>query len=74
METPLSLTRFLNNRLFAALKETGYDLNNIIEKCQHIAQVEGRMERIDCGQPFNVIVDFAHTPDGMEKMMNLEEA
>ena len=53
----------------AALNETGYDLEKIIEKCLHIAQVEGRMERIDCGQPYNVIVDFAHTPDGMEKMM-----
>lgn len=51
----------------AALNETGYDLERIIEKCAHIAQVEGRMERIDCGQPYNVIVDFAHTPDGMEK-------
>ena len=53
----------------SALNETGYDLEKIIEKCSHIAQVEGRMERIDCGQPYNVIVDFAHTPDGMEKMM-----
>ena len=26
-------------------------------------------DSIDCGQPYNVIVDFAHTPDGMEKMM-----
>ena len=43
--------------------------DKIIEKCSHIAQVEGRMERIDCGQPYNVIVDFAHTPDGMEKMI-----
>ena len=49
----------------SALNETGYDLDKIIEKCSHIAQVEGRMERIDCGQPYNVIVDFAHTPDGI---------
>ena len=27
----------------AALNETGYDLERIIEKCAHIAQVEGRM-------------------------------
>ena len=26
------------------------------------------MERIDEGQPFTVIVDFAHTPDGLEKV------
>ena len=30
--------------------------------------VEGRMTRIDEGQPFDVIVDFAHTPDSFEKL------
>ncbi len=31
--------------------------------------VEGRMNRIDEGQDFNVIVDFAHTPDSFEKLL-----
>lgn len=30
--------------------------------------VEGRMTRIDEGQPFDVIIDFAHTPDSFEKL------
>jgi UDP-N-acetylmuramoyl-L-alanyl-D-glutamate--2,6-diaminopimelate ligase len=30
--------------------------------------VEGRMTRIDLGQDFDVIVDFAHTPDSFEKL------
>lgn len=30
--------------------------------------VEGRMNRIDEGQPFDVIVDYAHTPDSFEKL------
>lgn len=30
--------------------------------------VEGRMTRIDEGQSFNVIVDYAHTPDSFEKL------
>jgi UDP-N-acetylmuramoyl-L-alanyl-D-glutamate--2,6-diaminopimelate ligase len=30
--------------------------------------VEGRMTRISEGQSFNVIVDFAHTPDSFEKL------
>ncbi|MGF7229117.1 MAG: Mur ligase family protein [Candidatus Saccharibacteria bacterium] len=30
--------------------------------------VEGRMTRIDEGQDFNVIVDYAHTPDSFEKI------
>ncbi len=30
--------------------------------------VEGRMTRIDAGQPFTVIVDYAHAPDALEKV------
>ena len=32
------------------------------------------MERIDEGQPFTVIVDFAHTPDGLEKVFEYAAA
>ena len=32
----------------------------------HIAPVPGRMQPIECGQPFAVIVDFAHTPAALE--------
>lgn len=33
-----------------------------------LKSVEGRMTRIDEGQDFAVIVDFAHTPDSFEKL------
>ncbi|MBF0322592.1 MAG: UDP-N-acetylmuramoyl-L-alanyl-D-glutamate--2,6-diaminopimelate ligase, partial [Magnetococcales bacterium] len=29
----------------------------------------GRMQRIDGGQPFAVVVDFAHTPDALERLL-----
>jgi UDP-N-acetylmuramoyl-L-alanyl-D-glutamate--2,6-diaminopimelate ligase len=32
--------------------------------------VAGRMERIDEGQPFAVIVDYAHTPDSLQKVLD----
>lgn len=34
----------------------------------NLSGVEGRMTRIDEGQDFSVIVDFAHTPDSFEKL------
>jgi UDP-N-acetylmuramoyl-L-alanyl-D-glutamate--2,6-diaminopimelate ligase len=34
-----------------------------------LQSVEGRMNRIDEGQPFEVVVDFAHTPDSFEKLL-----
>jgi len=32
--------------------------------------VTGRMERIDLGQPFEVVVDYAHTTDALENVLH----
>lgn len=53
----------------AALNETDMDLEVILQACRRLSQIDGRMEQIKLGQPFHVIVDFAHTPDGIEKML-----
>ncbi len=36
-----------------------------------VTGVTGRMERIDVGQPFTVIVDYAHTPESLEKVLKI---
>jgi UDP-N-acetylmuramoyl-L-alanyl-D-glutamate--2,6-diaminopimelate ligase len=36
---------------------------------ESLAGVTGRMERVDAGQPFLVIVDYAHTPDALAKLL-----
>ena len=33
--------------------------------------VRGRMERVESGQPFSVIVDYAHTPESLDKVLGL---
>jgi len=33
--------------------------------------VPGRMERLDAGQPFGVVIDYAHTPVSLEKVLGL---
>ncbi len=52
----------------AALNVQGVSIEDLLPKLVNIKQIEGRMERIDVGQNFNVIVDFAHTPDGIVKV------
>jgi len=42
----------------------------VIEKCiRELESVSGRFQRIDLGQPFLVIVDYAHTDDALENLI-----
>jgi UDP-N-acetylmuramoyl-L-alanyl-D-glutamate--2,6-diaminopimelate ligase len=43
----------------------GMDLAAIAKGIASCRVVPGRFERIDCGQPFLVVVDYAHTPDAL---------
>lgn len=47
----------------------GVPVATIVHALATIKGVAGRMERIDEGQPFSVVVDYAHTPDSLEKVL-----
>jgi len=47
----------------------GVQPDEIVRGLAGVTGVTGRMERIDEGQPFTVIVDYAHTPDSLEKVL-----
>ncbi len=36
-----------------------------------LARVPGRFERLDCGQPFTVVIDYAHTDDALRNLTAL---
>jgi UDP-N-acetylmuramoyl-L-alanyl-D-glutamate--2,6-diaminopimelate ligase len=42
----------------------------IVAGLESVTAIPGRLERIDAGQPFQVLVDYAHTPDGLSKCLN----
>ncbi|MBP1999218.1 UDP-N-acetylmuramoyl-L-alanyl-D-glutamate--2,6-diaminopimelate ligase [Paenibacillus shirakamiensis] len=52
----------------AALLE-GIALTAIQASLEALAGVDGRVEAVDEGQSFAVIVDYAHTPDGLENVL-----
>src|SRR4030095_1939175 len=39
-----------------------------------LAGVPGRFERVDAGQPFTVLVDYAHTPDSLDNLLRAARA
>ena len=43
----------------------------VVAGLQGVAGVPGRMERVDLGQPFGVIVDYAHSPASLEKVLDI---
>jgi UDP-N-acetylmuramoyl-L-alanyl-D-glutamate--2,6-diaminopimelate ligase len=53
----------------AAVHALGGDLDALIEALAEGVRVPGRMERVDAGQEFAVIVDYAHTPDSLENVL-----
>jgi UDP-N-acetylmuramoyl-L-alanyl-D-glutamate--2,6-diaminopimelate ligase len=53
----------------AAVYSQGVAVPDIVAGLAKMKGVTGRMERIDEGQPFTVIVDYAHTPDSFQKVL-----
>ncbi|MHB1455420.1 MAG: UDP-N-acetylmuramoyl-L-alanyl-D-glutamate--2,6-diaminopimelate ligase [Armatimonadota bacterium] len=43
----------------------GIEIDDIIDGLQSVNAVDGRFEAVKCGQDFDVIVDYAHTPDSL---------
>jgi UDP-N-acetylmuramoyl-L-alanyl-D-glutamate--2,6-diaminopimelate ligase len=71
VETPLPGDFNVSNALAAlsVAHALGLDLQEAAGALASAEQVPGRFESIDEGQPFGVIVDYAHTPDSLENVL-----
>lgn len=73
-QTPLKINlsvKFnLSNALaaFAVGLEQGISSKTIKNALEKIQGIPGRMENLDFGQSYQIIIDFAHTPDGLEQV------
>ena len=48
----------------------GLDMAECVRVLQSAPQVAGRFELIRAGQDFTVVVDYAHTPDGLDNVLS----
>jgi UDP-N-acetylmuramoyl-L-alanyl-D-glutamate--2,6-diaminopimelate ligase len=53
----------------AAVHGLGIDLETIAAALPGVAPAPGRFQALDEGQPFSVLVDYAHTPDSLENVL-----
>ncbi len=49
----------------AAALANGVGMAQVAEGIEALPPLPGRFEHVDAGQPFQVVVDFAHNPDGL---------
>jgi UDP-N-acetylmuramoyl-L-alanyl-D-glutamate--2,6-diaminopimelate ligase len=76
VESPL-IGRYNVSNLLAAIATAwglGRDPAVFLPRLRAFKGVPGRMERIDEGQPFNVLVDYAHTDDALRNALGMLRA
>jgi UDP-N-acetylmuramoyl-L-alanyl-D-glutamate--2,6-diaminopimelate ligase len=68
---PLGGATNLANGLAAATAalSLGVDEGDVVEGLAAAPPVPGRYEHVEAGQPFDVVVDYAHTPDALEQLL-----
>jgi UDP-N-acetylmuramoyl-L-alanyl-D-glutamate--2,6-diaminopimelate ligase len=55
----------------AACFARGCGAQAIARGVESLTHVPGRFQRVDCGQPFTVVVDYAHTDDALRNLTGL---
>jgi len=55
----------------AAALSAGCTLEQVVEGVRNLQRVPGRFERVDSGQPFSVVVDYAHTDDALKNLLSV---
>ena len=58
----------------AVLVTAGVPVEDAVRGVAELPGVPGRMERVDAGQPYLAVVDYAHTPDAVERLLDAVRA
>ncbi len=71
VSSPL-LGRFNADNLLAAAAaglSLGVSGEDIAAGCAAVVRVPGRLERVEAGQPYTILVDYAHTEDALRRLL-----
>jgi UDP-N-acetylmuramoyl-L-alanyl-D-glutamate--2,6-diaminopimelate ligase len=55
--------------VLATAKGLGLGIEQTVQGIERLRAVPGRFERVDWGQPFSVLVDYAHTDDALRNVL-----
>lgn len=55
----------------ASASARGVDFGRLLEQIPKLNPVPGRFEPVHCGQPFTVLVDYAHSEDALRNLLPL---
>lgn len=58
----------------AAAYVMGIDLEAIVDGIANVEAIPGRFERVSIDKPYEVVVDYAHTPDALEQLLEAVKA
>ncbi len=50
--------------------ENGIDIDTVVSALKELKGVKGRAEVVETGRDFTVIIDYAHTPDGLKNILS----
>ena len=53
----------------ACARQVGIGIEAIVEGLSTIERIPGRLDPVDAGQPFEVLIDYAHTPEAVESVV-----
>lgn len=67
---PGSFSVYNSLSAIGAVCSLGFSLDSVIGAVSNATSVKGRIELLKTDTPFGVIIDYAHTPDGLEKALN----
>jgi UDP-N-acetylmuramoyl-L-alanyl-D-glutamate--2,6-diaminopimelate ligase len=72
LASPLLGAFNLSNLLavISCLAALGYPISKLLASCATIHPIDGRMQRVDSIADINVVIDYAHTPDALEKALS----